>query len=61
MKVPVKIDDKYVLVDCKTRNERAVDNLVAENSLLKSQLQALLSRNEFIEDCMAEMAMQIYK
>lgn len=34
--------------------------LEAENTLLKAQVQALSDRNEFVEDCMAEMAMQVY-
>lgn len=34
--------------------------LKKENSLLKAQIQAQVDRSEFIEDCIAEMAMQVY-
>lgn len=35
-------------------------DLVAENQLLRAQVQALADRGEFVEDCIAEMAMQVY-
>ena len=35
--------------------------LAAENELLRAQVKALSDRGEFIEDCMAEMAMQVYQ
>lgn len=34
--------------------------LETENALLKAQLQAQSDRSDFIEDCIAEMAMQVY-
>lgn len=34
---------------------------MTETELLKAQLKAVVERNEFIEDCIAEMAMQIYQ
>lgn len=34
--------------------------LEAENKLLKAQLQAQSDRADFIEDCIAEMATQVY-
>lgn len=34
--------------------------LQAENELLRAQVQALSDRGEFIEGCIAEMAMQVY-
>lgn len=34
--------------------------LEEENALLKAQIQAQVDRGEFIEDCIAEMAMQVY-
>lgn len=37
-----------------------IELLTAENHLLKAQMQAQSGRNDFIEDCIAEMAMQIY-
>ena len=35
-------------------------DIVAENKLLKAQLQAQSDRSDFIEDCIAEMAIQVY-
>lgn len=40
---------------------KTVDELAAENELLRAQVQALSDRGEFIEDCIAEMAMQVYQ
>ena len=37
------------------------EELQAENELLRAQLKALSDRGEFIEDCIAEMAMQVYQ
>ena len=37
-----------------------INDLIKENELLKAQIQAQLDRNDFMEDCIAEMAMQIY-
>lgn len=34
--------------------------LLVENKLLKAQLQAQTERSDFIEDCIAEMATQVY-
>lgn len=36
-------------------------SIIAENELLRAQVQALSDRGEFIEDCIAEMAMQVYQ
>ncbi len=33
----------------------------SETEILKAQLKAIVERNDFIEDCIAEMAMQIYQ
>lgn len=35
-------------------------DLEAENKMLRAQLQAATDRQDFIEDCIAEMAMQVY-
>lgn len=40
---------------------KTVDELAAENELLRAQVQALSDRGEFIEDCIEEMAMQVYQ
>lgn len=37
-----------------------LEDLKAENKLLKAQLQAQVDRSDFIEDCIAEMAMIVY-
>ena len=37
-----------------------IDDLEKENSLLIAQIQALSDRNDFLEDCMAEIAGTIY-
>ena len=38
----------------------SLQSLEYEDKILKSQLNASVDRQEFIEDCIAEMAMQIY-
>lgn len=37
-----------------------IQDVLNENRILKAQVQALEDRGEFIEDCIAEMAMMIY-
>lgn len=37
-----------------------IEQLQGENKLLKAQLQAQTERSDFIEDCIAEMATQVY-
>lgn len=37
-----------------------LDRLAAENKLLKAQVQAQTERSDFLEDCLAEMAAQVY-
>lgn len=34
--------------------------LISENTLLKAQIQAQSDRSDFVEDCIAEMAMMVY-
>lgn len=34
---------------------------ISDNELLKAQIQAISDRNDFIEDCIAEMAMEVYQ
>jgi len=38
-----------------------IEQIKAENDLLKAQVQALVDRGEFMEDCIAELAMQVYQ
>lgn len=40
--------------------ETETERLKAENVLLRAQAQALSDRGEFVEDCIAEMATQVY-
>lgn len=37
-----------------------VEQLRADNALLRAQIAAATDRQEFLEDCIAEMAMQVY-
>lgn len=48
-----KIGDRYAPPD-------RIEMLESENALLKAQLQAQTDRSDFIENCIAEMAMQVY-
>lgn len=38
----------------------AIEQLRADNVLLRAQIAAATDRQEFLEDCIAEMAMQVY-
>ena len=40
--------------------ETRVETLEADNNLLKQQLKAASDQNEFLEDCIAEMAEIVY-
>lgn len=40
--------------------QKTLPQLQEENKLLKAQLQAQTERSDFIEDCIAEMAMTVY-
>lgn len=39
---------------------KSIGSLIEENTLLKAQLRAVSDRNDFIEDCIAEMAEIVY-
>ncbi len=43
-----------------TKEEEKIQTLEKENKLLKAQIQAQSDRADFIEDCIAEMAIQVY-
>lgn len=43
-----------------TSESKSIEALQTENELLKAQLQAATDRADFIEDCIAEMAMVVY-
>lgn len=40
--------------------EQQNSELTYENALLKAQIQAQSDRSDFVEDCIAEMATQVY-
>lgn len=55
----VKANREALLMEAKA-NEKSKSEIVAENALLKAQLAATTERSDFIEDCIAEMAMRVY-
>lgn len=54
-----KTDDGYEYIP--DENEKRFNELVRQNDLLKAQLQVQTARSEFLEDCIAELAIQAYK
>lgn len=54
-----EIDSDVELIPIFTPDKLSI--LTEENILLKAQIQALSDRGEFIEDCIAEMAMFVYE
>ena len=52
--------DGTAAVESSLTTEEKVLVLQDENRLLKAQLQAAASRQDFLEDCIAEMASQVY-
>lgn len=40
--------------------DTTIPDLQKENTLLKAQVKAMSERSDFIEDCIAEMAMKVY-
>lgn len=48
------------LIVRKTNTER-LEDLEADNNLLKQQIQAASEQNDFFEDCIAEMAQIVYQ
>lgn len=49
-----------ISVDMHSSTTKRISELESENAILKAQLQAQTDRSDFIEDCIAEMAMQVY-
>lgn len=47
------------LINQKTNAER-IEDLESDNALLKQQLKAASDQNDFLEDCIAEMAKIVY-
>lgn len=68
--VPVAIGDTYDGQDFYREGEKVVSPLTASQKemetmqtdlpMLKAQIQAISDRNDFIEDCIAEMATVVY-
>lgn len=53
--------DQYISLGGTLSNPSVtVEELQQENKLLKAQIQAQTERSDFIEDCIAEMATQVY-
>ena len=50
----------YVSTQAECTQAVSIKTLAEENKLLKAQLQAQTDRSDFIEDCIAEMATQVY-
>ena len=68
--VPVAIGDTYdgqdfyregeKVVSPLTAAQKEVETMQADLPMLKAQIQAISDRNDFIEDCIAEMAAVVY-
>lgn len=54
------IGDVYSPPDPPPTTEERVTALESENDLLKQQLKAASDQNDFLEDCVAEMAQIVY-
>ena len=52
-------DEYNKLISQKTNAER-IEDLESDNALLKQQLKAASDQNDFLEDCVAEMAQIVY-
>ena len=52
-------DEYNELISQKTNAER-LEDLESDNALLKQQLKAASDQNDFLEDCIAEMAGIVY-
>lgn len=68
--LPVAIGDIYdgqdfyregeKVVSTLTAAQKEVETMQADLPMLKAQIQAISDRNDFIEDCIAEMAAVVY-
>ncbi len=68
--IPVAIGDTYdgqdfyregaKVVSPLTAAQKEVETMQADLPMLKAQIQAISDRNDFIEDCIAEMATVVY-
>lgn len=55
-----EMDTDYVPPEVKPTDEERILQLESEKKLLTAQVQALSDRNDFMEDCIAEMATIVY-
>ena len=55
-----EMDADYVPPEVKPTDAERISQLESEKKLLTAQLQALSDRNDFVEDCIAEMATIVY-
>lgn len=55
-----EMDADYVPPEVKPTDTERISQLESEKKLLTAQLQALSDRNDFVEDCIAEMAAIVY-
>ena len=51
---------EHIYVRVETEETRRLTSLESENDLLKQQLKAASDQNDFLEDCIAEMAGIVY-
>lgn len=59
IEVESEMGREYLKIE--TDEQKSIEKLREENELLKAQLQAQTDRSDFIEDCMAELAIQAYQ
>ena len=55
-----EMDANYVPPEVKPTDAERISQLESEKKLLTAQVQALSDRNDFMEDCIAEMATIVY-
>ena len=55
-----EMDADYVPPEIKPTDAERISQLESEKKLLTAQVQALSDRNDFMEDCIAEMATIVY-
>lgn len=55
-----EMDADYVVPEVKPTDAERISKLESEKKLLTAQVQALSDRNDFMEDCIAEMATIVY-
>lgn len=59
-KIPIIVDGEMIFVEYKTEESVSVDAALSQLSVASAEIQALTERNEFLEDLIAELAVQAY-